>query len=83
MRFDVVIRRGLVADGTGAGPLQLDVGVTRDRITALGDLSEAHAVVEVDASGKIVAPGFIDTHAHSDMACWRPYSARRRSAGTI
>jgi N-acyl-D-aspartate/D-glutamate deacylase len=83
MRFDVVIRRGLVADGTGAGPLQLDVGVTRDRITALGDLSEAHAVVEVDASGKIVAPGFIDTHAHSDMAWSLPLDQSHVAGASI
>lgn len=83
MRFDVLIRRGLVVDGTGAALLQADVGVTRDRIAALGDLREARATVEVDASDKIVAPGLIDTHAHSDMAWSLPLEQSHVAAASV
>ncbi|HZU16641.1 MAG TPA: D-aminoacylase [Candidatus Dormibacteraeota bacterium] len=67
MEFDVLIRNGTVFDGTGAPPVDADVGVVGDRIQAVGDLSAATARLEVDASGQAVAPGFIDTHTHSDL----------------
>jgi N-acyl-D-amino-acid deacylase len=65
--FDVIIRGGRVADGSG-GPIQdADVGLVGERIEAIGDLSGAAATVDVDASGLVVAPGFVDVHAHSDI----------------
>ena len=64
--FDVLIRGGQVVDGTGAPARLADVGITGDRITAVGDLSTATATRVIDASGLVVAPGFIDLHTHSD-----------------
>ena len=66
--FDLVIRGGDVVDGTGALRVRADVGITGDEITAIGDLEDAETGDTIDAAGLIVAPGFIDTHAHSDGA---------------
>jgi len=64
--FDVIIRQGTVIDGTGADRRAADVGIRGDRIAEIGNLSNASAAVEIDAAGKIVCPGFIDVHNHSD-----------------
>ncbi|MCG8510095.1 MAG: amidohydrolase family protein [Rhodospirillales bacterium] len=64
--FDIVFANGTVVDGTGAPAYQADVGVTGDRITAIGDLSSAEAGERLDVSGLHVSPGFIDIHTHSD-----------------
>jgi len=68
--FDLVIRGGLVVDGTGATPTVGDVGVQGDRIAAIGpDLPEGGR--EIDATGRIVTPGFVDVHTHYDgQATW-------------
>lgn len=66
MTFDLIIRHGQLIDGSGADAYPADVGITADRIVALGPLSEASATCEIDATGCVVAPGFIDAHAHSD-----------------
>ncbi len=66
MSFDLIIRQGRVVDGTGAPERCADVAVEGDRIAALGDLSAAQAAREIDGTGCVVAPGFIDAHAHSD-----------------
>jgi len=64
-RFDVLIRGGQVIDGSGGPARRADVGVTGDRIAAVGDLSAATATTVVDAAGKYVTPGFIDVHSHA------------------
>jgi N-acyl-D-amino-acid deacylase len=66
--LDVVIRGGRVVDGSGAPWVRADVGLKGQRIEALGDLSGASAATVVDASGMVVAPGFIDCHSHSDWS---------------
>jgi len=68
--FDLVIRGGLVVDGTGVQPRVADVGVRGDRIAAVAaDLPEGAR--EVDATGRIVTPGFVDVHTHYDgQATW-------------
>jgi N-acyl-D-amino-acid deacylase len=65
---DVALRGGLVLDGSGGPGRRLDVAITGDRIVALGDASAWHARDVVDVGGRIVAPGFIDTHTHDDHA---------------
>lgn len=63
--FDVVIRNGLVVDGTGAPGRLADVAVQDGRIVAIGEVSESGAQ-EIDAQGLVVAPGFVDVHTHFD-----------------
>ena len=67
MEFDTLIVNGAVVDGTGAPRYKADVGITADRIAAVGDLSDSQAGRVVDASRLVVAPGFIDMHSHSDV----------------
>ena len=64
--LDVLIRSGMVVDGTGSPWTRADVGLQGDRIAAVGSLAGAHAALEIDATGLVVAPGFIDCHSHSD-----------------
>ena len=62
---DIVIRHGEVVDGTGAGPVRADVAIEGDRITEVGAV-ESKGRREIDASGRIVTPGFVDIHTHLD-----------------
>ncbi|MGH7680064.1 MAG: N-acyl-D-amino-acid deacylase family protein [Gemmatimonadaceae bacterium] len=64
---DVLIRGGTLVDGTGSAPRRADVGIRGDRITFVGDAAAARVTGTrtIDASGLIVAPGFIDPHTHS------------------
>ncbi len=66
--FDVVIMGGTVVDGTGGPGYRADVGISGDTVGAIGDLSKAETRRVIDATGMVVSPGFIDTHAHSDGA---------------
>ncbi|RPI57081.1 MAG: D-aminoacylase [Acidobacteria bacterium] len=59
-RYDVVIRGGAVYDGSGGPAARVDVGIRGDQVAAIGDLSRAHAAVDIDAGGLAVAPGFIN-----------------------
>ncbi|MGZ8376426.1 MAG: N-acyl-D-amino-acid deacylase family protein [Gemmatirosa sp.] len=63
--YDLVIRNGRLLDGAGNPWIRADVAITGDRIAAIGDLSSARARRTVDAAGRYVAPGFIDTHSHA------------------
>ena len=65
VRFDVLIRNARVMDGTGNPWLRADVGITGDRITAVGALGNAAAVRTIDARDRVLAPGFIDVHSHA------------------
>lgn len=65
MSVDLAIRGGLVVDGTGAPAVQADVGIVGDGIAVVGHVPESQR--EIDASGAVVAPGFIDIHSHSDF----------------
>jgi len=66
--FDVVIRGGKIIDGTGNVGFKGDVAVYGDRVRIfVGDTSSVEAGDTIDVSGCIVAPGFIDSHTHSDL----------------
>ena len=67
-RFDLLIRNGTVVDGTGAPGTKADLGVRGKTIAAVGDLAKASGALEVEAAGRVVAPGFIDVHTHDDHA---------------
>lgn len=62
--YDVLIRDGRVVDGTGRDAFEADVGIRDGEIAAVGDLGRARADRTIDASGLVVAPGFIDVHTH-------------------
>jgi N-acyl-D-amino-acid deacylase len=65
--FDIIVRGGRVIDGSGAPWFPADVAITGERIAAVGRLDGALAGQEIDATGLIVAPGFVDVHEHSDF----------------
>jgi N-acyl-D-aspartate/D-glutamate deacylase len=66
MELDILIRGGMVFDGTGNPWFVGDVGIKDGRIAAVGKLNGTPARQEIDARGLAVAPGFVDAHAHSD-----------------
>lgn len=75
MAFDLVIRGGLVVDGSGTGAYRADVGIEGNRIVAIGRLGE-RGREEIDADGLVVSPGFIDGHTHLDaQVFWDPCGA--------
>ncbi len=68
MEYDLIIKNGIVLDGTGTPPFRADIGIRGDTIAKIGDLSGSRAERVIDASSLYVAPGFIDIHNHSDVA---------------
>src|SRR5580765_565307 len=64
--FDLLVRNATIIDGTKAPRFDGDIGVRDGRIAAVGRLDAARAELEIDASGRIAAPGFIDAHTHDD-----------------
>ncbi|MGH7312181.1 MAG: N-acyl-D-amino-acid deacylase family protein, partial [Candidatus Rokuibacteriota bacterium] len=67
MAWSLLIRGGEVVDGTGAPRRRADVAVEGDRVVAVGPDLAGEARRVIDASGHVVAPGFIDIHSHSDL----------------
>jgi N-acyl-D-aspartate/D-glutamate deacylase/Leucine-rich repeat (LRR) protein len=65
-QYDLVVKGGKLVDGSGNPWRRADVGVRAGKIAAVGDLKAAQAARVIDATGMIVAPGFIDIHNHSD-----------------
>jgi N-acyl-D-amino-acid deacylase len=75
MAHDLVIRNGQIVDGTGRAGFAGDVAVDGDRITAVGRVAERGAR-EIDASGRLVTPGFVDIHTHLDAQLgWDPLAS--------
>jgi len=66
LHYDLLIRNALVIDGTRRPRFAGDIGVREGRIADIGALAQARAAVEIDAQGRIAAPGFIDAHTHDD-----------------
>lgn len=67
MLYDIVIRNGTVIDGSGRPGVQADVGLQADRIVTIGDCGGGTRQT-LDATGCVIAPGFIDVHSHDDFA---------------
>jgi N-acyl-D-amino-acid deacylase len=65
IKFDTIVRNGIIYDGTGNKPYQGDVGINADTIAAIGDLHNAKATTDIDAKGMAVSPGFIDVQSQS------------------
>jgi N-acyl-D-aspartate/D-glutamate deacylase len=63
--IDLLLRGGLVVDGTGAEPFEADVAIAQDRIVAVGK-ALGRARSEIDAKGLVITPGFVDIHTHYD-----------------
>jgi len=66
MQFDIIIRNATIVDGTDTPAYHADVGIAGDKITVIGDLTQAKAASEIDVNNKVLAPGFIDVHTHDD-----------------
>ena len=64
--FDLIIKNGYIMDGTNANGYDSDVAITGDRIIDIGDFGDTESKAVINAYGKIVAPGFVDVHNHSD-----------------
>jgi len=73
-QFETVIRGGTVIDGTRLPRVRADVGIRNGRIAKIGRIAAGEGSRELDASGQIVAPGFVDLHCHYDAQIhWDPY----------
>ena len=71
-RFDLVIIRGVVVDGSGAPRRRADVGIRNGRVVAIGALARSVAAEMIDAADLVVAPGFVDVHTHADDVAETP-----------
>lgn len=68
--YDIVIRKGLIVDGTGQQGFIGDIAINGDRIVKMGPAISENGIREVDAEGKVVMPGFIDPHVHEEWICF-------------
>ncbi|MFN8005125.1 MAG: amidohydrolase family protein [Acidobacteriota bacterium] len=66
--YDIIFRNGVIVDGTGAPGYRADIAVRGGFIHRIGNLRNSQAAVEIDASGLVVAPGFINLHSHATLA---------------
>ncbi len=81
-RFDTIISGGRIVDGTGSPSFHADIGIRDGRIAELGNLSDAEADRVIDATGKIVAPGYVNQHSHYDVQLfWDPYCSNAGENG--
>ena len=73
-QFDLVVKNGMIIDGTGAPRFRDDLGIKDGRIAKIGRIAPHEAARVIDADGLFVAPGFIDLHTHYDAQIfWDPY----------
>src|SRR4029077_12886204 len=81
MAYDLLIQNGRIVDGSGAPALRGDVGIKNGKIAEIGKLS-GPAKRTIDASAKVVAPGFVDNHCHYDaQLTWAPLSSSSPDQG--
>jgi N-acyl-D-amino-acid deacylase len=79
---DLILRGGEVIDGSGRPRFRADVAILGDRIAEIGNVAKTEGAREIDVSGRIVAPGFIDVHTHDDRALLAtPEMAAKASQG--
>jgi N-acyl-D-aspartate/D-glutamate deacylase len=79
VRADLLLRNGLLIDGTGAPGRRAEVAIRGEKLVAIGDLGGSVEADEVlDAAGRVVAPGFIDIHSHGDLILAWPSEERLR-----
>ena len=75
MRFDLLIRGGVLVDGTGLPRRRADLGIRNGRVAAIGLLAPRDAERTLDADGRVVAPGIVDPHTHYDpQLTFDPYA---------
>src|SRR5659263_115828 len=65
--MDVLIKNGFLVDGSGNKPFMADVAIERDIICGVGHFESSEARSVIDATGKMVTPGFIDGHTHAEL----------------
>ncbi|MBE3134624.1 MAG: amidohydrolase family protein, partial [Acidobacteria bacterium] len=70
--YDLLVRNGLVLDGSGSRGVRADIAVAGGRIAGVGRFKGAEAATVIDAAGLVVAPGFIDVHTHADQIASHP-----------
>ncbi len=81
--YDLIIRNGEVYDGTGAAPRRVDIAITGGTIVRVAERIDGSAGREVDATGRIVTPGFVDVHTHYDgQATWDSHLNPSSNLGT-
>lgn len=68
--YDLVIRNGLIVDGSGAPGFKGDIAISGDEIRAVAPSIEENGQREIDAGGHLVIPGFIDPHTHEEWVCF-------------
>ena len=66
-KFDIIIKNGMIIDGSGAGGTKNDIGIIGDKIIAIDDLKSSTADIIIDGEGLAVSPGFIDIHTHTHI----------------
>lgn len=68
MTLDLIVSGGTLIDGTGGAPVRADLGIFGQHIAGIGDLASVETARRIDARGRVVCPGFIDAHSHSDLS---------------
>ncbi len=71
--YDIIIKNGTLIDGSGEPMYRADIGIKDDRIVKIGKLQNEKGEIEIDASDRLVCPGFVDVNNHSDVY-WRIFS---------
>lgn len=84
--MDILIRGGTVIDGTGTPGVLCDLGIKGDKIVFIGQATDTMCTAAkrvIDATGKVVSPGFVDCHTHSDLSLFSDPSAKARLYGGV